>query len=274
VVALASRAASIPLLKEVRVATLQLRPLSTGEILDGALTLLRRHFGLLFGIAVACEGVPTVVDLYFELASGGRVDPTAGLIVRILNGVGTLLVTGATVRAISEAYLGGIPRLGDALRYAVEKFGRVFGATFLSGLVTFLATLALVVPGIVVFCGYSVAGQVAALEPLGSSTDALRRSWALTKGFKGKALVLWLVSFALVLVVVIGAGALGAGAGAIAGGVDAAVTVLVSLVGLLIYPLITSVFTLFYYDLRVRKEGFDLEVLSGQLGSRQELRRA
>jgi hypothetical protein len=255
------------------VATLQLRPLSTGEILDGALTLLRRHFGLLFGIAVACEGVPTVVDLYFELATGGRVDPTAGLIVRILNAVGTLLVTGATVRAISEAYLGGSPRLGDALRYAVEKFGRVFGATFLSGLVTLLATLALVVPGIVVFCGYSVAGQVAALEPLNSSTDALRRSWALTKGFKGKALVLWLVSFALFLVVVIGAGALGAGAGAIAGGVDTAVTILVSLVGLLIYPLITSVFTLFYYDLRVRKEGFDLEVLSGQLGSRQEFKR-
>jgi hypothetical protein len=43
-------------------------------------------------------------------------------------------------------------------------------------------------------------------------------------------------------------GALGAGAGAIAGGVDAAVT--------------------------VRKEGFDLEVLSGQLGSRQEFKRA
>jgi len=41
VVALPSRAASIPLLKEVRVATLQLPPLSTGEILDGALTLLR-----------------------------------------------------------------------------------------------------------------------------------------------------------------------------------------------------------------------------------------
>ena len=249
-------------------ATLELRPLSTGEILDGALTLLRRHFGLLFGIAVVCEGVPTVVELYLELASGGRVDPSGALLVRILNAIGTLLVTGATVRAISEAYLGGVPRLGDALRYAVEKFGRVFGATFLSGLVTGLATLAFIIPGIIVFCGYSVAGQVAALEPLKSSTDALRRSWDLTKGFRGKALVLWLVSFGLVLVVVIGAAVLGAAAGAAAGGIDTAVTVLIALVSLLIYPLITSVFTLFYYDLRVRKEGFDLEVLSGQLGLR------
>lgn len=247
-------------------ATLELRPLSTGEILDGALTLLRRHFGVLFGIAVACEGLPTVVELYFELASGGRVDPMSGLIIRILNAVGTLLVTGATVRAISEAYLGRVPQLGDALRYGVEKVGRVFGASFLSGLVAGLATIAFIIPGIIVFCGYSVAGQVAALEPLTSSTEALRRSWDLTKGFKGKALVLWIVAVGLVVVVVIGAGALGAAAGAVAGGVDTAVTVLMSIVSLLFYPLITSVFTLFYYDLRVRKEGFDLEVLSGQLG--------
>ena len=194
--------------------------------------------------------------------------PWEGSSSRILNGVGTLLVTGATVRAVSDAYLGGVPRLGDALRYGVEKLGRVFGATFLSGIVTLLATLALVVPGIIVFCGYSVAGQVAALEPLNSSADALGRSWDLTKGFKGKAFVLWIVSFALLFVVVLGAGALGAAAGALAGGLDATVTVLIALVSLLIYPLITCVFTLLYYDLRVRKEGFDLEVLSSQLGSR------
>ncbi len=39
-----------------------------------------------------------------------------------------------------------------------------------------------------------------------------------------------------------------------------------AIVRLLFYPLLTCVFTLFYYDLRVRKEGFDLEMLSGQVG--------
>jgi hypothetical protein len=33
-----------------------------------------------------------------------------------------------------------------------------------------------------------------------------------------------------------------------------------------IYPLIATVTTLLYYDLRVRKEGFDLEVMSRELG--------
>jgi hypothetical protein len=251
------------------VSRLELRPLSTGEILDGALVLLRRYFVLLFGIAVVCEGVPTAIDVYIDLSGGSASHPDLALLDRLLSAVGTLLVIGATVRAVSQAYLGGAPRLDDSLHYARERLGAVFGASFMSGLVVLLATLALVIPGIVVGCGYSVAGQVAALEAPPSSSDALRRSWELTKGFKGKALVLWVVSLALLLVVVASVSVLGGlvtGAVGDQRGLEAVVTVLLALVGLFLYPLISCVFTLFYYDLRVRKEGFDLEVLSRQLG--------
>ena len=143
------------------------------------------------------------------------------------------------------------------------RLGAIFGANLLGGLLTFLALIALVIPGVVVACGYSVAAEVAALES-GSAGDALRRSWDLTKGFKLKALVLWVVSVSLILLVFLGAGALGGFVAALAGGLDALVTLLAAFVSLLIYPLISCVFTLFYYDLRVRKEGFDLEVLSRQ----------
>ncbi|HMH82221.1 MAG TPA: hypothetical protein VK531_05075 [Gemmatimonadales bacterium] len=265
-VALAYAAAAVPRFRAVGLATFELRPLTTGEILDGSLTLLRRHFRLLFGIAVACEGVPAALDVYVDLAGRSGAHPGLALLGRLLNLIGTLLVTGATVRAVSEAYLGRVPRLGDALRYAGSKLGVIFGATFASGVVVLLATIALVIPGIIVFCGYSVAGQVAALEPLRSSTDALRRSWDLTKGFKGKGLVLWVVAFALIAVVVLAVGFAGGIATGLTGGVEAPVTALLAVITLLIYPLISCVFTLFYYDLRVRKEGFDLEVLSGQLG--------
>jgi len=39
-----------------------------------------------------------------------------------------------------------------------------------------------------------------------------------------------------------------------------------ALVFLFLYPFTSCVFTLFYYDLRVRKEAFDLELLSRHLG--------
>ena len=75
-----------------------LRPLSTGEILDGALTLLRRHFRLVLWIALAFEGVPTVMDVYLDLAGGGGDHPGLALLDRILSATGAMLVTGATVR--------------------------------------------------------------------------------------------------------------------------------------------------------------------------------
>jgi len=246
-------------------ATYQLRPLSFGELLDGALVLLRRHFGLVLGIAVVCEGIPTAMDVYIGLTGGASQNPGLSLLDRLLTLVGSVLVTGATVRVVSEAYLGRSPLFGDAIRFAGTRFGTILGANIMSGILTFLATLALVIPGIVVACGYSVAAEAAALES-GSSSDALRRSWELTKGFRWKALALGVVSIGLILVVFVGAGVLGGILGGVMGGLDVVLAVIAACVSLLIYPVISCVFTVFYYDLRVRKEGFDLEMLSRQLG--------
>ena len=219
----------------------------------------------MLGIAVVCEGIPTAMDVYLDLTGGASQDPGLSLLDRVLTLVGSVLVTGATVRVVSEAYLGRTPLFGDAMRFAGGRFGTIFGANFMSGFLTVLATLALVIPGIVVACGYSVAAQAAALEA-GSSGEALRRSWALTKGFKWKALALGVVSICLILVVYLGAGVLGGILAGVMGGLDTVLALFAACVSLMIYPVISCVFTLFYYDLRVRKEGFDLEMLSRQLG--------
>ena len=151
-----------------------------------------------------------------------------------------------------------------AMRFAGSRFGAILGANIMSGFLTILALLALVIPGIVVACGYSVAAQAAALES-GSSSEALRRSWELTKGFRWKALGLGVVSIGLILVVFVGAGVLGGILGGVMGGLDVVLAVIGACVSMLIYPVISCVFTVFYYDLRVRKEGFDLEMLSQAL---------
>jgi hypothetical protein len=227
--------------------------------------LLRRHFRLVLSIAVVCEGIPTAMDVYVDLTGGASQNPGLSLLDRLLTLVGSVLVTGATVRVVSEAYLGRTPLFGDAMRFAGSRFGTILGANIMSGFLTVLATLALVIPGIVVACGYSVAAEAAALES-GSSSEALRRSWELTKGFRWKALGLGVVSIGLILVVYLGAGVLAGILGGVMGGLDVVLAVIAACVSLLIYPVISCVFTVFYYDLRVRKEGFDLEMLSRQLG--------
>ena len=243
----------------------QLRPLSLGEILDGALILLRRNLALFFVIAALCQGVPMLIDIYLGFAGGTADNPGLGLLNRVLAIVGGVFVTGATVRVVSEAYLGRTPLFGEALRFAGGRFGPILGANFISGVLTILALLLFVIPGIIVACGYSVSAIAAALES-GSSSDAVKRSWDLTKGYKWKALGLAVVSIGLIVVVYLGLGFLGGFIGALVGGAGAVLAVLGAAVSLFIYPVISCVFTLFYYDLRVRKEGFDIEMLSRQLG--------
>jgi Na+/serine symporter len=44
--------------------------------------------------------------------------------------------------------------------------------------------------------------------------------------------------------------------------------VLASLIGIVLAPILPCALTLLYYDLRVRREAFDLQILSEQLGPR------
>lgn len=247
-------------------ATYQLRPMSVGEILDGAFTLLRGHFGVMLSISIACQGVPTALGLYVEFSGG--VQGNFGLwgLAQILSILGYLLVNGATVRVVSEAYLGRRTTVGEALRFATGKMGGIFVTGIAVGIIAFLGFLLLIVPGVIVMCGYALVVQVVVLEDLNASTDALGRSWSLTKGFKGKVLTLWFVLFVFLMVIFVGFALVAGLAAALAPVFAVPAVVALALVWLLVYPLMSCVFTLLYYDLRVRKEAFDLELLSQQIG--------
>jgi hypothetical protein len=135
-------------------------------------------------------------------------------------------------------------------------------AGFAAGILISLAFLLLIVPGIIVACGYSVVRQVVVLEDLPNATDALSRSWALTRGHRMTALV---IAFVLSLVSAV--------PGGIAGLIGALTSNLVisqafaALFAVLLAPLVPCGMTLYYYDLRVRKEAFDLQVLGQLMGA-------
>ncbi len=247
-------------------ATTELRAMSTGEILDASFALVRRHAAVLFGIAIVCQGVPSAIGLYVQF--GGGVEQHLGLYLlsQVLNIVGYLLVSGGVIRVVSEAYLGRETSLGDALRYAAGRMGRNLAAAMASGILVMLAALLFIIPGIIVACGLSVAVIAAVLEPLKSGTDGVRRSWSLTKGYRGKALGLYFVVIAVFMVVLIGAGLVVGVAAAVLPILSVPALIAFTLISLLFYPFSSCVFTLFYYDLRVRKEAFDLEVLSQHIG--------
>ena len=91
----------------------------------------------------------------------------------------------------------------------------------------------------------------------------MRRSWELSQGYKSKILLTMLVALLLLLVPTIALGGIG---GILGGGTGRPLALIVIVIPLIlqvfVYPFVYVVQTVLYYDLRVRKEGFDLELLA------------
>ncbi|HET7790113.1 MAG TPA: hypothetical protein VFK78_04880 [Gemmatimonadales bacterium] len=280
-----------------------LKPLELGEILDGTFTLYRRHFLMFMKLGAAALGLPVAIDVYLVIASGsgglfvpGQSVPDhlgLRLITVVLRYFGTLFLTAGTVRVISDAYLGRQPDLGDAVGLGLSKLGPLFAVGLAQGLVVMvplglgagliaaavalklgaiaivLASLAAVVGvyfGVAASISYTMTTPIVVLEDLSSSLDALRRAWGLSRGYRGKIFgTLFIVGLVAAIPTMVAGGVAGA-----AGAKDPAVLqwsqVVLQLMPVLLTPLTTCAITLLYYDLRVRREAFDLQILGQQLG--------
>ena len=258
---------------------LDLRPLSLGEILDRTFTLYRRNFLLFFGITA----LPQLLVLGFNLCqvlftgrpgtpkimSGtiiamGIIGALVGFIVYF---VAYLFVHGGTVYAVSDLYLGRPTSIGASLRRMRGQAGSLLGVLILNGLVVMVATIFFIIPGVYVACRLITCIPAALLENLGPR-ESLERSFALTKDNAGRSFVIYLLYFAIFYAIFF----LLAFPFMLAVGLSARNPAMVtlwtmlmqigtSLATILVTPIFTIASTVFYYDLRVRKEAFDLQIM-------------
>jgi hypothetical protein len=220
-----------------------------------------------------------------------------GLVWGVFYGAGMLVLTAGSIRIISDSYLGREPQFGDALGFGVGKIvplflvglgktlilsllavacGLVFALTIaaakgggaLFALLAFVEVIAIVWLVFYVACGYMMTTPVVVLENLSSSFDSFGRSWEITKGARGR--VFGLVFVATLLASVLPSvilSAMGAFVVQIAPAAMFYWTILATVLPVVLTPIVPCVVTLTYYDLRVRREGFDLQLLGEQLGS-------
>jgi hypothetical protein len=246
-----------------------LRPLSIGEILDTSFQLYRRHFRSLAGIVLICNTVPLLLDVYVESSGGKVAHPFLGLLSAILLLVLNSIATAATVFVVSEAYLGRTMTTGEALSRAQPFVGRLVVSHILYGLLVFIGFLLLIVPGLIVLVGLVLTAPALVIESIPEATLALGRSWRLTKGSRWKLVGVFIPLVILFMLPMMGAFVLVGIVAAMTGGSGAWAAVagaaIVGLVQLVFTPLVNCALTVAYYDQRVRKEGFDLEVLATTL---------
>jgi hypothetical protein len=288
-----------------------LKPMEMGEVLDGAFTLYRRHFGLFLKLSVAVMWLPVALAVYLRLRfMGSGPEQMVGimqdhllvgilvvLLVAVAYTLASLLLTAGSIHIISASYLGREPTLGEALSLGATRIlplflvavgkallifmiavagalvigvlaalGKVAG-TAVTVLLTLAAGCTLTWFVIYVACGYGLTTPVIVLEELSSSFDAFGRSWELTRNFKLKLLGLGIIAYLIAnLVPSAFVGGIGGYAALSYPALQPAVVVVSALLPIVLAPILPCVFTLLYYDLRVRREGFDLQLLGQQLG--------
>lgn len=291
-----------------------LRPMEFGEILDGALSLFRRHFGLFLKLSLAVMWLPIALGVYWRVRflglSAANPEQAAALLQgevlsfslwalawALIYGAGMLLLTAGSIRIIADSYLGREPQFGEALGFGVGKIVPLFlvglGKSLLLILIGVLCGVVIAVtaaagkalgPGVVILgvfvevvatiwlvlyvaTGYMVTTPTVVLETLPSSFDSFGRSWELTRGARGRV-------FGLVFVGTLIAGFLPQLVLSAVGGLVTELlpsfvlpwTIVAAALPIVLTPIVPCILTLAYYDLRVRREGFDLQLLSEQLG--------
>jgi hypothetical protein len=266
-----------------------LRPLNTGELLDRTFSLYRSHYALFLGIAA----LPHLVLLAFQLmglAIHPRTPGLSNVIYSIVWGLFILLVSivvsavsqAATIVAVSNVYLD---RPAGVLDSFARLGSKIIGVVLLSALMFFAVLLGFMfflVPGILLTIRWSLAVPAKVLEGIGIG-DSLSRSSQLTEGNRWRIFVIWL----LVIVLIFAVGALLQWP-VLFGGLfltknmspSAQVWVLVAtqvtgfISQTLVGPLLAIAFSLVYYDQRVRKEAFDLQLMMTTLDGQQQFQPA
>jgi hypothetical protein len=315
---------------------IDLRPLTTGELIDRGFTLYRSNFAGLLLLALLSQAAPLLVQvltatLHLVPSQEAMTTPTVHLFfncglfffILLLSQFVSFAFVLIMTYYVAEAYLGRTPSvkngfrrwggcwLGSIWTCALVYF--FYGASLLfpflamvaigvwytlappaslGGLVLFFVgamTLAVIslIPALIVFMRLMVAVPVLAMEGQ-TGWPACRRSSALVRydpklGFfywgETRLSLLLLPLFVIqilvstltsvpMIVAQINEAVRHGTATVLSNPPDAVVVgsqILTYLAGALILPLYTIAVTLFYYDVRIRREGFDLEFLAARL---------
>jgi hypothetical protein len=227
-----------------------------GAVMNKTTAILGRQTGK-FVLLALVPMIPILLLTLGALSSSAPPSPSGIAFGAILTGLLTFVLQ---ILAQATSLYGAFQEMrqqpftiGDSLRVGLARTIPVIGVGILVGLAMMLGFLLLVVPGIIIGCMLYVAIPACVIEKLGV-TASMSRSVALTKGYR------WQIFGLFLLVVVISA--VGAFVFTMIGGNG--------LIGQLLafaWQVVSTAFgavlsAVIYHDLRMAKEGIDLDTLA------------
>lgn len=250
---------------------LVIRPMGVGEVLDAGLRLARQNYRVLV-LTTAWAIVPAyLVGALIALVVG--IGAISSILVGLAEGFSSLALTIAVAHLIEPT--GQVHELepGPLYRAALGRIGWVILLSLLVGVLA-IPLFILFPLGIFLFVRWSVSLTALIVERVGPIAS-LRRSWDLTRGSWWHTLGVLIVAGILYSLV---AGAVGGifsaiGAAIIVAGSAAVGTVITNLgsalASIFIVPFVTAMSVTLFYELRARREGFDLVTRAQQFPGAQ-----
>jgi hypothetical protein len=266
-----------------------LRPLTTGELLDRTFALYRKNFLLFVTIvtlpslaALAIEMIAPMIALARPefLRQNPFIAPlmtvSSALVGGVVGAIGLGIAQGATVFGVAARYMGKPITAADCYRQIKGKIGRLIGITFGTSILIGLATMLLIIPGILLAVRWTMVVPVAMLEDAGFSV-ATSRSSDLSDGKRWQIFLIGLLYFVMTYavmtvmylpIIIIGTVLTVTTHSTAPPAWIAAVAPICTFFGkVLVAPFATIAFSMVYYDARVRKEALDLELLMESVGT-------
>ena len=270
-----------------------LRELSIGEVLDIAIKIYWRNASTLLRLVVfVVAPAQFLVSLLFVsalpdydesvftepspsptteyTAEDFWIAGTATLLGVVITFLATTLATAACFKAVADAYLGEPSHWRSSVQFALRRVHSVIWVTFLGAFLAVLGLLFLIVPGVWLWVSFAVAVPVLLTEGI-KGRRALGRSRRLVKGR-------WWPTFGIMLLGTVLAGIATVIVSALLEAVrltdiseSSLAVIILDAIGATVATTITTPFTaafvtVLYFDLRVRKEAFDLQLLAERIG--------
>ena len=273
-----------------------IRPRSAIEIVDVAFSIFRSNFATMAVIGLAAS-VPFVILISLGVFSFATLNPKdfAGSIAVMLPAIITIgvvamlwmsVIDGAMTFAAAEAYHGNRPSPGDAIRGALSKGLSLVGGNVLrmllivvvgivaalvvtaigqlNGFLAFLAGVAVFVLFVHIVARTFAITSAIVIERK-DAAEGVSRSFALSKDSTMRIvgvgflclMVYWVGQFAGAMIVQLVVG--------FAMRNPTVAAVLGNVVGMLMYPFLNIALMVLYFDQRVRREGYDIDVLSSAI---------
>ncbi|UCI06027.1 hypothetical protein [Mesorhizobium sp. B1-1-8] len=187
-----------------------------GRVFNGTFSVIGRNIGLCIGLALLFSGLPALlirmwqqpqIDAMLHGDPGAMADPNAvfrnfyiSIIAGLVAFVFALLLQAALMRATIEDLNGKQPSFGDCIQIAIRFLLPTLAIGLLVGIGAGIGLMLLIVPGIILWLGWSMAVPVLIQERLGVF-GSMSRSRALTKGSRWSLFGLFLIIVIIAMII-------------------------------------------------------------------------